>query len=223
MAFNSIFRQPAEQYNIQLFVGYFEQAQWKAVLGKFPRARVMLCLYHWGRNVQKSIARCGLKFMYDRSFRKAIALAKKLPFLHPDDMIKGFKAVGSKLAELFDEEERVDYLENLRSESLVRLRSFDSKWYCTEFLGHLWKTYVRDGAAYPKHRWSVYQCVIELLPFTSNACESFHAKFNGYIPRKHPRPSVAISVLKKLEDRHRRAFVRLVLMLTVQTVHTCMI
>jgi len=133
MAFDSIFRQPAENYDIQLFVGDFEQAQWKAVDGKFPGARVTLCLYHWGRNVQKAIDRCGLKFMHDqdRSFRKAIALAKKLPFLHPTDMIKGFKAVGAKLAELFDDEERVDYLDNLRSRSLVCLKS-DNSWRCAQ-------------------------------------------------------------------------------------------
>jgi hypothetical protein len=78
-------------------------------------------------------------YKHDEEFRKSIGLVKKLPFLHPNDIVKGFKAVGTRIAELFDVEERSAYLPSLE-----------------KFLRYVWKYYVRDEALYQRDRWSVH-------------------------------------------------------------------
>jgi hypothetical protein len=50
--------------------------------------------------------------------------------------------------------------------------------------------------------------MIGLLPTTTNAVENLHAKMNKYIPSRRPTVSAAIAILKKFEDRGRRALLQ---------------
>ena len=77
-----------------------------------------------------------------------------------------------------------------------------------DFLLHIWNTYLKPHSSYPVRRWSVFERMMNLLPITSNPVENLHSKMNKYIPRKNPPVSTAIGILKKFEDRDRRALIR---------------
>lgn len=234
MALKSIFSlHGIGSYNISLWACDFCPSQAGAILEVFPDAQIGHCVKHFDSNIGKAIAKNGSAKELSsvlgssissypsvslglsgvgrnvESFEKLVRLCKRLPFLPEHDVAVGFKAIGQKFAELFEDEiVEVRYLHGVHGKLAAHSFNSHPASPIPDFLLHIWNTYIKPHGLYPSNRWSVFERMINFLPITSNPVENLHSKMNKYIPRKNPSVSTAIGILKKFEDRDRRALLR---------------
>lgn len=64
------------------------------------------------------------------------------------------------------------------------------------FLDYLIENYVDDDAVFPPEIWAAQD---SSLARTTNACESFHSKFNSELPNPHPNIYVFLRTLKDMQ------------------------
>lgn len=66
----------------------------------------------------------------------------------------------------------------------------------TAFADYVLENYVHEAASFPPSIWAEKSAA---LWRTTNACESFHSKFNGYFESPHPNIFVFLKTLKRMQ------------------------
>lgn len=80
------------------------------------------------------------------------------------------------------------------SMELAALQPLDDK--ITQFSDYLVDTYISEDSIFPPHIWAEKSSSIHR---TTNACESFHSKFNSYFESPHPNIFKFIDILKLIQ------------------------
>ncbi len=142
-----------------LVVVDFETAIHSAVRSAFPDAVIVGCRFHLTQSWFRHVQRVGLQSQYsdkESSVGKWLRYCFGLPFLDPSEVRDGF----NELLSVRPEHERLQ-----------------------EFSDYLLNTYISVTATFPPNLWAA---MTSSLDHTTNACESFHSRFNSAFYKEHP-------------------------------------
>lgn len=154
----------------------FETAIHKSIYKAFPEAVVRGCRFHLGQSWYRKIQQLGLAQEYQRKNENETEITKfltyifGLPFLHPEDVGEVFAI---DFAEIKPENDKV-----------------------TEFCDYLVDTYISENSHFPPHIWAEHSSSLQR---TTNACESFHSKYNSSFYSPHPNINSFINVIKQFQ------------------------
>lgn len=151
----------------------FEKAIQNAVRLSWPDSELEGCRFHLAQAWFRQIQKMGLAPIYrevDNSRGQWLRFVFGLPFLQPQD-------VGDCFA--FD---------------LGEIQPNDAK--ITAFADYLVTTYIDENACFPPTLWAQQSISTD---HTTNACESFHSKFNKSFYSSHPSLYNFLGVLKDMQ------------------------
>ncbi|KAF4649377.1 hypothetical protein FOZ61_001402 [Perkinsus olseni] len=161
-----------------------EKAAIKAFVQFWPRARVVICLFHFGQALYRKFGQ--LKFwktsdgQAEENRERAFYNLMSLPFLPESKLLLGFKCACSTLP---------------RVESETVMTYFRSHYGFLKF--------------FSPQRWSQRERVIEDLPRTNNGQEGFHRRWNSlFRGTAHPNFWVWIEVVHDVFAENRLDLVR---------------
>lgn len=154
----------------------FETAIHKSVYKAFPEAVIRGCRFHLGQSWYRKIQQLGLAAEYQRKngneseITRFLTYIFGLPFLHPEDVGEMFAI---DLAEIKPENEKL-----------------------TEFCDYIVDNYISENSHFPPHVWAEHSASLQR---TTNACESFHSKYNSSFYSAHPNINHFINVLLQFQ------------------------
>lgn len=173
--FSSLIDEVSKRYGIlfqpsEVFVD-FEMAIHKAILESWPTTKLNGCRFHLHQTWFRKIQALGLaKEFSDQNSQvgRWLRYTFGLTFLNPNE-------VGDCFAfDLYSEKPNHEVLD--------------------KYADYLLETYVGEDAIFPPFLWAKAS---PALTYTTNACESFHSRFNGSFYATHP--SIYIFIKKLLE------------------------
>ncbi|XP_064483053.1 uncharacterized protein LOC135395896 [Ornithodoros turicata] len=147
----------------------FETAIHNAVRLSWPNANIVGCRFHLGQAWWRKIQKLGLSPSFKRENSEVGLWLKQvygLPYLPP-----------SEVADCFV----FDMCSEAPREEKLRL-----------FMDYLVDEYIKDGSRFPPEMWAE---MTDNMQNTTNACESFHSRFNGCFYSPHPDVFRFLSVL----------------------------
>lgn len=150
----------------------FESAIHKAISQAFTQTAIRGCRFHLGQSFYRKIKEIGLSTAYqnksgeDTEISTFLTYIFGLPFLDPKDVGDVFAL---DLAEIKPEDQRV-----------------------TKFCDYLVENYIDSDSMFPPHIWAEHSASLQK---TTNACESFHSKYNSSFYCAHPNINVFLNVL----------------------------
>lgn len=159
--------------NPKVIVADFEIAIHNAVRTVFPNSRVIGCRFHLAQAWFRKIQNLGLVPDYkdeNSTIGKWLRYVFGLPFLDPSEVGNSF---AFDFAEIQPQDERV-----------------------SRFADYLVDNYINEEAVFPPSLWSELS---DSLERSTNACESFHAKFNASFYSNHPTIFTFIETLKQFQ------------------------
>lgn len=154
----------------------FETAIHKSIYHAFPEVVVRGCRFHLGQSWYRKIQQLGLSAEYQKKNGNETEITNfltyifGLPFLHPEDVGEVF---AFDLAEIKPENEKL-----------------------TEFCDYLVDNYIGENSHFPPHIWAEHS---PSLQRTTNACESFHSKYNSSFYSAHPNINYFLNVLLQFQ------------------------
>lgn len=152
----------------------FEVAIHNAARIVWPTINIKGCRFHLGQNWWKKIQTLGLSRQYKNSKSekgKFLKLFFGLPFLHPGEVDDCF------------------------TDDLMSLKPKGEK--IQSFMDYIFDNYISPDAVFPPSVWAEFSASTNR---TTNGCESFHAKFNGYFYTAHPNVYNFIEILKNIQS-----------------------
>ena len=152
---------------------YKRQAIHKTPRIVWPEIKIKACRFHLGQSWWKKIQTLGLSSEYKSKSEKGrfLRLFFGLPFLHPVDVDDCF------------------------TDDIMALKPKGEK--IKLFIDYLFETYISPDATFPPDIWAEFSASTNR---TTNGCESFHAKFNGYFYTSHPNVYNFIDMLKNIQS-----------------------
>lgn len=150
----------------------FELAIHKAIREIFPKTQIKGCLFHLGQSWYRKIQTLGLSTEYqlkdnlETDITKYLTYIFGLPFLKAEDVGDCFVL---DLVAIQPDDERV-----------------------IKFNDYLVETYIDEISTFPPNIWAENS---SSLKRTTNACESFHSRYNASFYNTHPNFNQFIKVL----------------------------
>lgn len=154
-------------------VADFEKAIHNAVQAVWQESQLIGCRFHLGQAWFRKIQKLGLTAEYknqESEIGRWLKYTFGLPFLNPADVGDCF---AYDFAELQPEDEKV-----------------------SKYADYLVDNYIGEEASFPPELWAECSDSIER---TTNACESFHSRFNSNFYSTHPNIFAFIEVLKQFQ------------------------
>lgn len=154
-------------------VADFEKAIHNAVHAVWQDSQLIGCRFHLGQAWYRKIQKLGLVTEYrnqESEIGRWLKYTFGLPFLNPAD-------VGDCFA--FD---------------FAEIQPIDSR--LSKYADYLVDNYIGDDANFPPELWA--ECS-DSIQRTTNACESFHSRFNSNFYFNHPNIFLFIDVLKQFQ------------------------
>lgn len=160
-------------FNPRIVYADFERAIHAAIIQVFPYAKIKGCRFHLGQSWWRKIQKIGLAAEYskDNDVGQYLRYIFGLPFLNPTD-------VGECFA--------IDFGEILPAEHQA----------VQQFADYLVDNYISEEADFPPEMWAENSSSLQR---TTNACESFHSKFNSLFYNPHPNIFQFLEVLKNIQ------------------------
>lgn len=154
-------------------VADFEKAIHNAVQAVWQESQLIGCRFHLGQAWFRKIQKLGLTAEYknqESEIGRWLKYTFGLPFLNPADVGDCF---AYDFAEIQPEDEKV-----------------------SKYADYLVDNYIGEEASFPPELWAECSDSIER---TTNACESFHSRFNSNFYSTHPNIFAFIEVLKQFQ------------------------
>lgn len=136
----------------------YETSMHQAIKVVFPTAQVIGCRFHIAQNWSRKLQQLGLSVDYRNKTEIGLWIRSVfgLLYLHPEEVGDGFV----ELMETKPEDPRVQ-----------------------EFSDYLVNNYIEEECTFPPTLWAAMYAGTDR---TTNACESFHARWNGSFYKDHP-------------------------------------
>ncbi|KAE9525596.1 hypothetical protein AGLY_014123 [Aphis glycines] len=155
-----------------LFVADFEQVIHNAINAIFPLCKIIGCRLHISQSWYRKIHNLGLTTDY----RSETEIGKWLRNIFGLSFLNAVE-VGESYTD--------DFMSTIPENHVVQ-----------EFSDYLVDNYISDEGLFPPHIWASDTISSQRI---TNACESFHAKFNKSFSLPHPNIFVFIGVLTQLQ------------------------
>lgn len=159
--------------NPKMVVADFEKAIHNAVVSVWIDVKLIGCRFHLAQSWFRKIQNLGLTAEFkdkNSEIGKWLKYVFGLPFLNPSDVGDCF---AFDFGEIQPEDDRV-----------------------TAFSDYLVENYIGEEASFPPELWAEHTASIER---TTNACESFHSRFNSNFYTNHPNIFSFIEIVKQFQ------------------------
>ncbi|KAE9521590.1 hypothetical protein AGLY_018020 [Aphis glycines] len=150
----------------------FEKSIHNALLEVWPQIEIKGCIFHLCQSWWRKIQKIGLATEYSKNdeIGKYLTYIFGFPFLHPEEVGDVFAI---DLGELKPENDKL-----------------------TEFSDYLVDNYIDEDSSFPPKIWAEMTSSAQR---STNACESFHSKYNSNFSSTHPHIYKFLDVLKAMQ------------------------
>lgn len=167
----------------------FEMAIHTSINETWPTTRIVGCRFHLGQSWHRTIQRLGLSEEFQNkssSIGQWLKLTFALSYLEPQEVGECFV------------------------EDLMSSKPLDDR--VDKYVDYLVDNYIDDeNAKFPPHIWANMEPENTIFK-TTNACESYHAKFGGLFYNQHPSIYIFVEAVKQ---------VQLETYVKIQSLHLC--
>lgn len=180
----------------RVVISGFEIAIFNAVMTIYPTCIYYFCTFHFGQSVWRKLQENGLQTIYknDQQVQTFIRNLLNLAFVPPHMVQEAYAFIYYQIMQYNCSEQMCNFLKYFES---TYLGAFDET------------TNTVKSSLYNINNWSAYDRVINCMPRTTNAVESWHRTLNARVDTTHPNIARFIVALQQEEEIIRLEISRL--------------